>query len=203
MPGSPKPGRPRRADVEPAVVDATLRLLTEVGYAALSLDAVARSAGVSRPTLYRRWPSKAALVVDVLTRAAAPLERYHSGDLRSDVRSTYLGLLKGFSTATDVIPALLVLVGEAQHDAELRQRFLESYLLPRSAPAIELLSGGIATGELRGDLSAHVMHQMITGSLFFSSITLSTPLPDEVADQVFDALWDGLTGPRGRSQHAQ
>src|SRR5438105_898621 len=66
------PGRPRRSDVEEADPRATLDLLREVSFAALSFEMVAERARVSKPTMYRRWSSKAALVADVIARSSPP-----------------------------------------------------------------------------------------------------------------------------------
>jgi AcrR family transcriptional regulator len=186
-----KPGRPRRTDVEDAVAEATLQLLAEAGYAALSLEAVARSTGISRPTLYRRWSSKATLVAEVISRSAPPVERHVGDDLRDNIWKTYWGLSTGFD-ASGVAPTLLVLVGEAQHDAELRKSLRENYLAPREQAAVALLEEAIASGLLRNDLPARVMHQMVMGSLFFGHIALGEPLAGETVGQVFAALWEGL-----------
>ena len=84
--------RPRvEGDRADEILDATLTLLFEVGYDRLTLDAVARKARASKATLYRRWDTKASLVVDALVRAkqAPTVDDHDTGSLRGDLMSTF------------------------------------------------------------------------------------------------------------------
>ena len=86
VPRSRGPGRPRDARHDQAILAATLRILQEKGYGGLTIEGVAARAGVGRPTIYRRWPSKPALVVAALVqsaRLAVPV--LDTGSLRRDL----------------------------------------------------------------------------------------------------------------------
>ncbi|HEX3605408.1 MAG TPA: helix-turn-helix domain-containing protein, partial [Candidatus Dormibacteraeota bacterium] len=85
-----RPGRPHTADDE-VIAGAVIQALVERGYDGMTVDHVARLAGVGRATLYRRWPTKTAMVIDALQRGRIPaLEDPDSGDPRAD----FLGLLR-------------------------------------------------------------------------------------------------------------
>ena len=80
-----KRGRPRRADADGAILGATLELLNEVGVAGLSMDVLAQRAGVGKATIYRRWDSKEALILDALRMTATPIPVPDEGILRDDL----------------------------------------------------------------------------------------------------------------------
>jgi AcrR family transcriptional regulator len=93
-------GRPRREEAATNILDAALALLRAGGYRELTLDEVARRAGVAKTTIYRRWPSKAALAAEIVrTAAPASFQELVTGGLRGVVAS---------------------LIGEAQESAETR-----------------------------------------------------------------------------------
>ena len=78
-------GRPRSAGVDEALLDATLQLAGEVGINGMSMDDLAQRAGVSKATIYRRWPSKEALVLDALASAIRPFDLVDTGSVRGDL----------------------------------------------------------------------------------------------------------------------
>src|SRR6478672_9467119 len=85
--------RPRvEGDRELEIFDAALDVLADVGYDRLTMDAVAAAARASKATLYRRWSSKAALVIDALLSQKAPHEPADTGNLRDDLLATFCGM---------------------------------------------------------------------------------------------------------------
>ena len=131
-PGPRGPGRPRDAGRDRAILVATLKILYDKGYAGLTIESVAASAGVGRPTIYRRWRSKAALVVAALVesaRLAIPVA--DTGSLRSDlidVQRHQVELMN--SPASRRVTAGLV--ADLAADPELSQIYVTS--VPRAAP---------------------------------------------------------------------
>lgn len=111
-----RPGRPRRADVDAAVRDATVRLVRDRGYAGTTLDRIAREAAVAKTTVYRRWDSKAELVLDALVEILGePPVPGRGGELRGTV-----GWLAARISDPAVHQLLVGLVGEAVGDADVR-----------------------------------------------------------------------------------
>src|SRR5690606_9153447 len=101
----PSPGRPRDTAKDDSILTATVEVLAESGYAGLSIEAVAQRAGVSRPTIYRRYQNKADLVIDVISHfAASDASRFDgiapktpdTGSLRQDLEELMITLAVSF-----------------------------------------------------------------------------------------------------------
>jgi AcrR family transcriptional regulator len=146
---SEQPARRRRGDeLEVALLEAAWQQLQEVGYAALTYDAVAVRAGTSKPVLYRRWPAKADLVVAAMHHAGlfARRELPDTGSLREDV----VLALRGFNESRgDFITAISVIMANIASDtglspADLRDRLLGS----RTSSGRVLLERAVTRGEI-------------------------------------------------------
>ncbi len=110
-------GRPRRAEADAEILDAALVMLRASGYRDLSLDEVARRAGTAKSSIYRRWPSKAALVAEIVRRESPP--QHDASDGGAAVRAFEIlmdGALGG---------AVASLIGEAQESGETRAIVLD------------------------------------------------------------------------------
>src|SRR5579864_4738110 len=83
--GRRSPGRPRDPGYDKAILGATLEILFEKGYAGLTIDGVAAKTGVGRPTIYRRWASKPALVIAALSQSVGLSPTPDTGTLRDDL----------------------------------------------------------------------------------------------------------------------
>jgi AcrR family transcriptional regulator len=119
-------GRPRRPEADAKILDAALAMLREGGYRQLSLDEVARRAGTAKSSIYRRWPSKAALAAEIVRREVAAPE----GDVAAAFESLMNGALGGVVAS---------LIGEAQESAETRSMVL-ALLAPYRAAGDDKLS---------------------------------------------------------------
>lgn len=115
----PVRGRPRDPGVDAAIRSATVELLAELGYARLTVDHVVARAGVSKSSLYLRWPNKVALVADALQhRARAVPEIPDTGSLPEDMRDFLGALLRSRHEASR---ALAAVSGEIATNPELRE----------------------------------------------------------------------------------
>src|SRR6187431_450099 len=83
---APRRGRPRSKGVDESILVATLELAGEVGIKGMSMDELAQRAGVSKATIYRRWPSKEILVLQALQTALQPLDDVDTGEVVEDLR---------------------------------------------------------------------------------------------------------------------
>ncbi len=113
------PGRPRDPSIDAAVRRAVLDLLGEVGYARTTVDEVARRANVGRPAVYRRWQSKAHLVLDVLFEVDMAPQIRRSGDVRADLVELIQGVVRSFRRppARSALPGLLTDLGDPRERA--------------------------------------------------------------------------------------
>jgi AcrR family transcriptional regulator len=174
---APRRGRPRSAEVDEAVLAATVELAGEVGVNRLSMDDVAVRAKVSKATIYRRWASKEALVLDALRAAMVPIEDVDTGSLRGDLEHYLRELVNRFHTGKmrDVLPHL---IGVACHDANLRCS-LDDYMRTRRVPLYLILERGVARGELGVDTDLDVLIDLILGPFVYRKLLAHTPI-DEV-----------------------
>src|SRR3954447_3389178 len=131
-----KRGRPRDARCDQAILDATLELLVG-GIGNLSIDAVAAKARVGKATIYRRWSTKEALVVEALGSDSVTITTPDTGTLRGDLENYFDHVLERFVDAkgSDVLPHL---IEAACYDAVVRES-LDRYITSRRAPVREVL----------------------------------------------------------------
>ena len=123
--------RPRiEGDREQEILDAALEVLAEVGYDRLTMDAVAQRAKASKATLYRRWNSKAKLVVESLARMKTTPEVPDTGDLRSDLMTAFCGM--GGLTDHDTTSTFGAVVTAVTTDPEFAAEFREQVVGPKS-----------------------------------------------------------------------
>ncbi|SHG35780.1 TetR/AcrR family transcriptional regulator [Streptoalloteichus hindustanus] len=159
-------GRPRSTAVDWAVEQATLDLLASAGYHGLTIEAVAARAGVGRPTVYRRWPTKDDLVVDVLSRAVPVMADPDTGDALRDLEVLAAGVLERL-VAAGVGPVVLAVLGAAIDRPELASRLAERYLSPRLGVLSEVITRGVRAGQIRDDLDVEVVRDLVLGPLVY------------------------------------
>jgi len=182
------PGRPRDARRDEAILAATLELLQEHGYGGLTIERVADEAGVGRPTIYRRWPSKPALVVAALvqsTRLAIPTP--DTGSLRRDliaVQRHQVELMNG--PATRRVTAGLV--ADLASDPHLAERYVTEYLAPRRATVWQVLQRGVDRGELAPDADFAFVYDLLVGPLFMRAVVWGQPLAKNAAEKTVDVI---------------
>jgi len=139
------PGRPRDPAAERAIIAATLELLAAEGYDGVRVAQVARRAGVSKATMYRRWPSKTRLVVAAL-RTTPPLGPVDTGSLRDDLEALLCQFL-AIVESTPVAELLAALAGERRRDPSLAS-ILDPFVRERTRPLVEALQRAVARGEI-------------------------------------------------------
>ena len=187
--GGARRGRPRDANVESAILDAAVAIINEVGYNDLSIEAVASRAGVGRPTVYRRWPSKLDLVVDAVVRLSPPVSAPDTGDVFTDLVELISGTIEDM-TSSSAGRAILALAGTAAADrAELADRFNEHYLAPRRAAFLATLRRGIDAGQLRADIDPDLILDLMLGAPTYRWVTTGHPIDKMAARRVVETVW--------------
>jgi AcrR family transcriptional regulator len=187
--GGARRGRPRDANAESAILDAAVAIINEVGYNNLSIEAVASRAGVGRPTVYRRWPSKLDLVVDAVVRLSPPVGTPDTGDVFTDLVELISGTIEDM-TSSSAGRAILALAGTAAADrAELADRFNEHYLAPRRAAFLATLRRGIDAGRLRADIDPDLILDLMLGAPTYRWVTTGHPIDKMAARRVVETVW--------------
>jgi AcrR family transcriptional regulator len=190
---APQRGRPRSERARTAILEAASELLLARGLSAVSMDAVAERAGVSKATIYRWWPTKETLALDALYTewAAARPHPRDTGSLRGDLLSLLRpwARLAGSRPYGRVVAALLT---EAQTDpvfaAEYRERFVE----PRRQQAREIFRRAIERGEIPADTKVEVALDLLYGPLYHRLLHGHAPLNDRFVREVIDMVLDGV-----------
>lgn len=140
-------------------------MLIEGGAANLSVDGVAARAGVGKATIYRRWSSKEALVLDAITTDGSLIDAPDTGTLRGDLEGFYDGLIQRFreSEGSDVLPHL---IEAACYDPEVRLS-LDAYIASRQKPLRALLQRAQQRGELRPGTDITVLVDVLVGPTMY------------------------------------
>ncbi len=158
-------GRPRSAEADEAIVDATIALLSEEGFDRLSMEAVACRAGVGKATIYRRWASKEALVIDAVARRTDPFPDVSTGSARERLVAVLEGMRDASRTGAGRL--LRCMVGASVSNAPLAEHYRAQILEPRRARIGDIVRDGVASGELRGDLDVDVAIDLLVGALLY------------------------------------
>ena len=196
-----RPGRPRDPGYDKVILDATLEILLDKGYAGLTVDGVAARTGVGRPTIYRRWRSKPALVIAALTQSPNLSLTPDTGTLRDDLLAFQRDQVMVMDRpASRRITAGLV--ADLVSDPELAETYLADYVGLRQTSVREALQRGIERGELRADADLALIYDLLIGPLFMRSVVRGELLGPDLAEQTVDLVLTAF-GNRGKRQRRQ
>jgi AcrR family transcriptional regulator len=153
-------GRPRSAEAEQAILDATLRMLGTQGVAGTTIEGVAADAGVGKTTIYRRWPTKADLILAAISNIVPPGDPPDTGTMAGDMAAladTQRRRLAG-SGLSGIVPRVLA---ESMGDPELHQDFVDRVVNPFRDMLRLFIQRGIDRGELRPDLEVEALVDLL------------------------------------------
>lgn len=185
------PGRPRSPEVDRAIRRAAIDLLAEESYDALSIEAVAARAGCGKAAIYRRWPSKSALVVDAI--AACKEQGFllpDTGSARDDLLAYVQGLVRYLHTS-DIGRVMPALVAELARNPELAASFRQMVIEPRRGLVLDTLARGVARGELRADVDLAVVADAMIAVLHHRLLITGQEVDDGLPERLVDLLWHG------------
>jgi AcrR family transcriptional regulator len=185
-------GRPRDPRIDDAVLRATVQLIGKTGYADLSVDAIARRAGTSKPAIYRRWPSKAHLVHEAVFPIGDATELPDTGSLRGDVREMMRRTV-AVLTSPAARAALPGLVGEMATDLTLHAALLERFGDILSRGLTERLEGAAASGEVRPEVTAADLVEALAGITFLALLTRGAALDDAWVERTATLITRGIS----------
>ena len=187
--GTSSTGRPRSEEAHQAILAATLDLLAEVGYSALTVEGVAARAGVGKATIYRRWASKGPLVVEAFGLLPS-FEDADTGDLGEDLKRMLRGYILAFNS-TALSAVLPSLAGERAHDTELSKVF-EPVSLGRRAPLLRAFERARERGEISEGLDLEMAADVVVGPiavcLFFKGGRLNAKMVGPMVDLALQGI---------------
>ena len=163
-------GRPRSRKAHRAILDAARELIAADGFADLRLEHVAANAGVGKATIYRHWPSKEALALEVLLELAAPfLEIPDVGDTRAELRKAVDNGVRGL-TKSPFGPVIRALLSQIAINPALGDTFRDTVVKARRTEISRVIERGIYRGDLRPDTDASIATELLVGPVYFRLI---------------------------------
>jgi AcrR family transcriptional regulator len=181
------PGRPRSREAHEAILRTAIALIREVGYDALTMDAIAARAGVGKATVYRRWKSREALVVEAIGRIVAAVPDPETGSVEDDLmrlmRST-LGMYADPASAA----LLSGLVAAMARSEPIARAVRTGFVGMRRAAMRRALERGIARGELRAGTDVELALDLLSGPLFWRFLITGGPVDEPLAHGAVQAV---------------
>jgi AcrR family transcriptional regulator len=175
-------------DVTAAVRTAVFAELAAVGYGRLSIEGVARRAKVGKPAIYRRWPSKQAMVVALVSEiATVELGPPDTGSLRGDIRAFLEDARQALAhpLVRAIAPDLL---SEANRNPDLAQALIASVRDPRRIRAAQVIHQAIERGELRAHADVELALDFLAGPLYWRAAVVMTPSDETYLDRLTTAI---------------
>lgn len=187
--------RPRvEGDREQQVLDAALDVLVDLGYDRLTMDAVAAAARASKATLYRRWSSKAALVIDALISQKEAPAQPDTGTLRGDLLGAYCGM--GGLTDVRQIAILGSVITAIGRDAEFAEAFRRDFIGPKVAITHEIFVRAKARGEIAESVDIDLVAPALPGIVLHRQFMLGASPDIGFITQVLDQIILPAVTPR-------
>lgn len=182
-------GAVRNGRTHKAILDAALAILEEQGYAGFTIEAVALRAQAGKPTIYRWWKSKGALLVEINEQLFAPLfELPEQGSVAQDLEQYLTTLWRLLRRHPNAVRGAFA---TAQHDADSAAQLREQLLARRRAIVRGILSRGLARGELSSDFDVDIAIDMFLGFNVFR-LLIDEPLEDGKARHLVRIVLGGL-----------
>ncbi|MFT4050045.1 MAG: TetR/AcrR family transcriptional regulator [Solirubrobacterales bacterium] len=184
-------GRPRDPKIDDRILETALDQLAADGYAGMTIDGVARAAGVSKATIYRRWTDKNDLVTAAITCSKAP----DAEDLTGNTRERLVALLQATRERMIDGPGMIVqrqVLAEAGRNPELVELHRERTIGPRIAILHKVLQEGVEAGEVRPDLDLDLTCDLLVGS-WMARWARGEKFAPDWSRQVVATIWPALS----------
>jgi AcrR family transcriptional regulator len=187
----PRRGRPRSEDARRAIVSAAADLALD-GAAGAGIDAIAARAGVSRTTVYKWWPSAAAVLLEgLLERTRDTLESPASATTREALSEDLARLVK-LVRDTPVGALLRGLTAASASDPGVAHALVDDWLAPRRKVVVDLLVEGVRRGEVREGLDYDSVIDAVFAPIYYRLIYAHQPLTDQLAAEIMAVCWPGI-----------
>ena len=174
------PGRPRSESARRAILGATTELIERSSYGRVTMESIARRAGVSKQTVYRWWPTKAAILLEALNEGAAAISPGRdTGSFETDLRTFLRSTVAGAGRNGRLLAALMA---EVQFDEDLAEAFRTGFLARRRQVLGELLDRGRNTGAFAATADTDLLVELVFGTLWYRILAQNRPLNRVFAD---------------------
>jgi len=193
--------RSERARV--AILEAALALCQEHGYPATTMEAIAKRAGVGKQTIYRWWPSKAAVLQEAVNEnVGAATDFPDTGDIVADLRSQ-MAMVVGLLTSETLSPYTRGLIVAAQSDSDIARSLVANIIEPRTRACRERLEIAVKQGQLRDDVDLNDVVELLYAPLYYRMLLHTRPLTAQQVDHILDLAFTGLAPSVGKPVRAR
>lgn len=184
-------GRPRDPAVDARILSVAAHAIRERGYSGIKITELARRAGVSAPAIYRRWPSRAHLAMD-LVMASARVVAPDTGDIRRDLIDWVTGRIRLFRDAM-YVEVVLALCAQAAIDPEIQTR-VRVLFQEAQEPMLDRLRAAVARRELAAGVDVKMVLNLAIGAVTLPLFFAQGPPDESQAEAIVDRLFSGLSG---------
>ena len=186
-----KKGRPRNAATEKAILTASYDLLLETGFGAVTVEKIAERAKVSKATIYKWWPNKAAVVMDgFLSAAMSRLPVPDTGSVIEDIVIQVTNLARFLTSREGKV--INELIAEGQFDSKLAEEYRLRYFNPRRLDSRHILERGVQRGELKQDVDPEICIDLIYGPLFYRLLVTGENLDEAFIKILVTYAFEGI-----------
>ncbi|WP_223737508.1 TetR/AcrR family transcriptional regulator [Streptomyces purpurogeneiscleroticus] len=188
-----RPGRPRNEALESTIIESVLDLLEhDVPLADLSMERIAKEAGVGKATVYRRWSGKAGLMLDVMRSLEEENPELPGESVRDDL-VLLLEFLRRRGLAKRNSALLRTVITQVKAQPELWREYHDTVVQARRDALLAVLRRGIGSGEIRGDCDIDVLADLFVAPMLSRALLHEwKELPEGLAEQIVDTVLDGV-----------
>lgn len=182
----PARGRPRDPSRDEAIIDATIDVLVRDGYDRLTMEGIAAAAGVGKATVYRRWSTKAELVIDAMAALKPAIDTIDSGTLEGDIE---LLIASSCSPHSQRLQQVMVSVCSAlPREPDLLQAFKDRFTEPRIARITTMLERARGRGELGPEVDVAIAASLVPSLMLQRALMTGKPAGRVYAEQIVGSV---------------
>ena len=183
-------GRPRNEQSTSAILIATIELVSEIGLAALTMDAVACRAGVSKATIYRRWSTKEALMLDAWMSCVRTPPVPDTGNLHDDLTMMFTSLEQPLADG-DLQRVFPQMIAAAKVNDEVAAAY-RTFIAERRRPMRSVLERAVARGELASDIDLDLVHDLLVAPVLYRWLVSDGPIDERVTASIVQIVLAGV-----------
>ena len=177
----------RRTRTQRAIISATLELLGSVRYANLTIEAIAAKAGVGKATVYRRWPSKGAVVTEAITSTLRAEDPPATDAFPADLIAALETSIANYAGPRGRV-LVAALAADLVDDPAVLSSFVEDFVQPRRRVVRSLIKRGICKGHIAPDRDPDLLMDMWAGAVIYRELMNHQPVPDDLATRMVDTV---------------
>jgi AcrR family transcriptional regulator len=191
MTQEPRGGRPRSKTIHQTILATAFELVLQAGFRSVSIESIAAKAGVGKTTIYRRWPNKAAVIMDAFTGKVGSGTLFPEAvSATESIRLQMRAMARSFRGNDGAL--VKALLAEAQFDPELAKAFRERWTMPRRKLATGVIREAIQQGGLRSGLDPEDVIDILYAPIYYRLQMGTGPMSDAYVEGIFRQAMQGL-----------